>query len=108
MNLRDHPAIATGWKTLIWKSGSYGRGDKFSTVPAGSEEGTLIAVWIEPAPSKELHLTREYSGEKQTASLEVGEPYITNLHELLERSKGKPLAEVGSLSVDHDLNAAEV
>lgn len=107
MKLRDHPSIASGWATLIWKSRSYGRGDKFSGAPVGSEEGTLIAVSMEPSPSKELHLTREYSEEKQTASLEVDDPHRTKLYELLKRSINRPVAEVGSLSVDEDLDAVE-
>jgi hypothetical protein len=105
MNLPDHPSIASGWATLIWESRSYGRGDKFSNVPAGSEEGTLIEVTVEPSPSNELHLTREYSEERQTASLEVHDPHRTKLYELLKRSINKPVAEVGSLSVDEDLNS---
>ncbi len=106
MKLREHPEIASGWATLSWNSAhSYGRGDRFSNQPAGSEGGILREVHLEPSPSNELRLVREYSGERQTAFIELNDPFRTKLHELLKRFIDKPIVEIGSLSVDAELNS---
>jgi hypothetical protein len=105
MKLRQHPAIKDRWALLIWNAGSYGRGDKFSTEPAGLEIGILKDAELIFGPGNGLRLIREYDGKIQTTVLELPDYQLRlKLCDVLKSAKDKPLDEVGDLQVDQYFN----